>query len=73
MYITYEEILRKYPRTIKVMKYAAILCTAEAVYALKDYKRGDDYSGEAVNHFGGIRAVIRCGYNSRHSIKKFSA
>jgi hypothetical protein len=70
--LTPEEIAKRYPHTIQVMKFAAILCTTEAVHAIRDYKRGDDYSGEAVNHFGGIREVIRCGYNSRHAIKRLT-
>ena len=58
-------IQKRYPHLIKAMKWAAILCEYEAIYAIRDYKAGEDYSGEAVNHFGGIRAVINSSYKYR--------
>jgi hypothetical protein len=55
--MTYEEIERRYPLLIESMKWAAILSTTEAadcIRALQEH-RG---SGEAVDHFGGPRAVL---------------
>jgi hypothetical protein len=55
--MTYEEIERRYPLLIDSMKWAAILSTTEAadcIRALQEH-RG---SGEAVDHFGGPRAVL---------------
>ena len=55
--MTYEEIKRRYPLLIESMKWAAILSTTEAadcIRALQEH-RG---SGEAVDHFGGPRAVL---------------
>ena len=66
------DLQKRYPHLIKAMKWAAILCEYEAIYAIRDYKAGDDYSGEAVNHFGGIRAVLTTAYQCRHYIAKFA-
>jgi len=62
-----DAIIQKYPRTIKAMQKAACLSTYEAAAAIRDYKRGDKYSGEAVNHFGGIRAVLFWAWKRRHN------
>lgn len=53
----YEEIERRYPLLIDAMKWAAILCTTEAVDCIRAIKehRG---SGEAVSNFGGPQAVF---------------
>lgn len=54
----YDEIERRYPLLIAAMKWAAILCTTEAVDCIRAIKehRG---SGEAVSHFGGPIAVFK--------------
>lgn len=61
---TYEEIERRYPVLISAMKWAAILCTTEAVDCIKALQehRG---SGEAVSHFGGPRAVLAAALRCR--------
>ena len=64
----YNATLKKYAHIIRAMQFVAILAQAEAVFAIRDYKAGEDYSGEAVNHFGGIRATIRQAYTMRHII-----
>jgi len=46
------------PRLRKLVQWVAILSTGEADACIRDYRAGYDYSGEAVNHFGGTRAVI---------------
>ena len=66
--MTLENALKKYPHIIRAMSYIAILSTYESAGAIVDYKRGENYSGEAVNHFGGIREVIRCAWRERHRI-----
>lgn len=66
----YTALATKYRHIIKAMQYVAILAQSEAVFAIRDYKTGEDYSGEAVNHFGGIRATIRQAYKMRHIIAK---
>ena len=60
----YEEIERRYPVLISAMKWAAILCTTEAVDCIKAIQehRG---SGEAVSHFGGPRAVLAAALRCR--------
>jgi hypothetical protein len=62
----YDEIARRYPHLIKAMQNVAILCKSEAIYCIRDLKAGSDYSGEAVNHFGGTREVLRVAWNCRH-------
>lgn len=46
------------PRLARMIRAAAILSATEAEACLRDHRRGDGYSGEAVNHFGGTHAVI---------------
>jgi hypothetical protein len=53
-----ENLERKYPRLIRAMQFVACLSQGEALACLRDYKAGYDYSSEAVNHFGGCRAVL---------------
>lgn len=48
----------RYPRIIRLMQFAACLSVGEAESCIRDFKAGDPYSGEAVNHFGGTRAVM---------------
>jgi hypothetical protein len=53
-----ENLERKYPRLIRAMQFVACLSRGEALACLRDYRAGFDYSSEAVNHFGGCRAVL---------------
>src|SRR2546428_9938668 len=48
-----------YPRLIRVMKWCAILSTSEAAAAIREHKAGSLWAGEAVNHYGGTRKVIK--------------
>lgn len=48
----------RYPRIIRLMQFAACLSRGEASACIRDFKAGRAYSGEAVNHYGGTRAVI---------------
>lgn len=57
-YLTSDEIRARYPRLIRAACNAAILCTTEAIACIRDYAAGMPTSGEAVNHFGGTRAVL---------------
>jgi hypothetical protein len=52
------DLAKRYPRLLRAMKWVAVLSDGEAESCLRDYKAGLAYSGEAVNHFGGTRAVI---------------
>jgi hypothetical protein len=63
----YNETIRRYPHVIRAMKCAALLCTSEAVYCIRDLKLNDDYSGEAVNHYGGTHEVLKVAWNIRHN------
>ncbi len=52
------KIEQRYPRLIRLMCFAACLSTSEASACIRDYVDGHLYSGEAVNHYGGTRAVL---------------
>lgn len=56
--MTHDEIARRYPRLLHAMQWVAILSDGEAIACIRDYLSGLPYSGEAVNHFGGTKAVI---------------
>ena len=59
-----------HPLLIRAMKWVAILSTSEAEACLRDYNEGRDYSGEAVNHFGGTKAVIQRAWDVRHTVRE---
>ena len=71
-----EFLLKRFPRLVRRMKWAAILCATEAGAALRDYLMGRDDSrfadlrryggGEAVCHFGGPARVIERAIAVRH-------
>jgi len=50
------------------MQTAACLSRGEAISCLRFYMRGDKWAGEAVNHFGGTRAVITRAIQIRHAV-----
>lgn len=57
----------RFPRLIRAMQFAAVLSRGEAISCIRDYLRGDKWSGEAVNHYGGTLAVIRAAIRVRHA------
>ena len=48
----------KHYRLVRLMQFVACLSPGEAQACIRDYRAGFEYSSEAVNHFGGTRAVI---------------
>jgi hypothetical protein len=62
-----EDLLARYPRLIAVMKWVALLSTSEALNALVAYKAGNEWTCEAVDHFGGATAVVQHAVAKRHS------
>lgn len=67
-----DEIARRYPRLLRCCQWVACLADSEAVGAVEALKRGDNYAGEAVNHFGGARKVVRRAYQVRHAVRSLS-
>ncbi len=67
-YRTLDECITRYPRLIRNMRFVAILSVTEAGACLRDFRNGSEYSGEAVNHFGGTRAVIERAIKIRHRL-----
>ena len=64
-YLSLEHCQERYPRLCKAMRWAAILTPSEAGACIRDYRQGLEYSGEAVNHFGGTKAVIKAAIKAR--------
>lgn len=62
------------PRLMRLMIWCAILSDSEATACLRDYRANVEYSSEAVNSYGGPRAVIeravqlRTNYSLRRSL-----
>lgn len=63
-------LLRKCPRLARMCKWVAILSDGEADACIRDYKAGIQYSSEAVNHFGGTRAVVERAIAVRFVVRK---
>lgn len=71
-HITMDQAMARYPRLVKCMQWVAILSSYEAGCCIRDFKDGYDFSGEAVNHFGGPRAVITRAIASRHVVQNLA-
>lgn len=72
-YLTYEDCIARYPRLIRAMQFVACLTKGEAGCAIRDYRAGSLYSGEAVNHFGGTSVVIARAIVQRHLVARYHA
>ena len=69
--ITSDQAEARYPRLLRMMRWAAILSHGEAAGTLRDWRNGYRIGGgEAVWHFGGPEAVIRAGIRARHHIPR---
>ena len=55
----------RFPRLLTAMQWVAVLSKGEAENGLMTYFAGGVHAGEAVNHFGGSRAVIEAAYRRR--------
>lgn len=62
----------RFPRLLLAMQTAACLSRGETISCLRFYMRGDKWAGEAVNHFGGTRAVILGALRVRHGVQRYS-
>jgi hypothetical protein len=70
-----DKIFKRYPRLIRSMQWVAILSVPEAVSCIENWKNGFDFSGEAVNHYGGNKKVLYMAFHLRHlvpNINKYS-
>ena len=64
-------MINPYPRRLlRCMQYVAVLSDSEAKCAVRDWRAGYIYSGEAVNHYGGTLRVIKRAIESRHKIRE---
>ena len=69
-YLDHDEAARRYPRLIRAMRWVACLNSTEAQSAIIMHRAGHEFAGEAVNHFGGCRAVIRRAFRCRHASRR---
>jgi hypothetical protein len=72
-HLSYEQCLARYPRLARLVAWTGILSSGEAGCAIRDYRDGYNFSGEAVNHFGGTRALIKRAIQNRHQIRRVLA
>lgn len=56
--ITYQSIQNRWPRLVSAIQWVACLSIGEAAACIRDYLEGREFSGEAVNHFGGTKQVL---------------
>lgn len=66
--LTSNEALRRWPRLARACQWVAILSAGEAGCAICDYWNGSRGSCEAVDHFGGATAVVRCAWRIRNRL-----
>lgn len=73
--MTKAEIQVRYPRLLRCLQWVALLSPGEAVNCIRDHQDGLAFSGEAVNHFGGPRAVLCAAVRDRvrHTVLRFPA
>lgn len=71
-YLDMDACMQRYPRLLHAMRWVACLSRTEAAACLRDFRLGMQWSGEAVNHFGGCRVVIQRAIATRqHSRASF--
>lgn len=54
-----DSVRSRYPRLHAAIMRCGVFSATEASACLRDLASGHRYSGEAVNHFGGTREVVR--------------
>lgn len=59
------DIGARFPRLVRHCIAAALLTRGEAIGCIAAYRRGDDGASEAVDHFGGTRAVVSRAFKGR--------
>ena len=72
-YITHDEAGRRFPRLLRAMRWASCLSSLEAECALVMHLAGHEWAGEAVNHGGGCKHVIRHAIRCRHVTRRVAA
>lgn len=72
-YLTWEQCIARYPRITRALTYAGF-CITEAGCAIRDYRSGSLFSGEAVNYTGGTRRAITSATQDyhRHIAQRYS-
>jgi len=50
---------KNYPRLINALTRQGILSRSEAQACIEAFKAGRNYSSEAVNHYGGVKRMMR--------------
>lgn len=57
--MTYDEILKRYPRLVGRLMIACSLSRGEALSCIQSHQWGVDCGSEAVNHAGGVLLCLR--------------
>lgn len=65
-----DTIRNRYPRLLRAMRRVACLTESEAANAIYMRQLGDNWAGEAVNHFGGIAEVLQTAITKRHLMRR---
>ncbi len=60
-----DDIAARFPRIVRACRAAGILSHGEAIGAVYCHQIGQQWAGEAVNHFGGIPALFRVAFSVR--------
>lgn len=71
--LTWEQCIARYPRITRALTYAGF-CPTEAACAIRDYRAGSLWSGEAINYTGGTRRAITSATTDyhRHIAQRYS-
>ena len=69
-YMRIEDAEMRFPRLVRSMRFAACLNSTEAASAIVMHRAGHAWAGEAVNHYGGVRAVLRGAIRCRHAARR---
>jgi len=68
--MTYEEIRRRYRKAIKLLQWVGLLTETEAISAIIAYKQGSKWACEAVDHFGGTKALVTAAWRARVTYRR---
>lgn len=69
-YMPQDEAEARFPRLVRSLRFAACLNSTEAANAIVMHRAGHQWAGEAVNHYGGVVAVLQGAVRCRHAARR---
>ena len=69
-YMPQDEAEARFPRLVRSLRFAACLNSTEAANAIVMHRAGHQWAGEAVNHYGGVVAVLQCAVRCRQAVRR---